>query len=148
MITVEELNRIREAGRQIVAVRNAVAEQSEQLEQQTAYRKQVLVCGGTGCTSSGSKKVIAALEEAIREEKLEKDVLVVKTGCFGLCALGPIMIVYPEGAFYSQVNAGARQARSSRSISSPVGRSSKSCSIRRRSKPTARIISLKETRLL
>ena len=58
MITVEELNRIREAGRQIVAVRNAVAEQSEQLEQQTAYRKQVLVCGGTGCTSSGSKKVI------------------------------------------------------------------------------------------
>ena len=75
MITVEELNRIREAGRQIVAVRNAVAEQSEQLEQQTAYRKQVLVCGGTGCTSSGSKKVIAAREEAIREEKLEKDVL-------------------------------------------------------------------------
>ena len=66
MITTKELNHIREAGRQLVAVRNAVAEQSERLEQQTAYRKQVLVCGGTGCTSSGSKKVIAALEEALR----------------------------------------------------------------------------------
>ena len=70
MITTKELNHIREAGRQLVAVRNAVAEQSERLEQQTAYRKQVLVCGGTGCTSSGSKKVIAALEEALREEQL------------------------------------------------------------------------------
>ena len=64
MITTKELNHIRETGRQLVAVRNAVTEQSERLEQQTAYRKQVLVCGGTGCTSSGSKKVIAALRRS------------------------------------------------------------------------------------
>ena len=103
MMTIEELNKIRDAGQDLVAVRNAVAEQSAKLEQKTSYRKQVLVCGGTGCTSSGSLKVIAALEKALKDAKLEKDVLLVKTGCFGLCSLGPIMIVYPEGAFYSQV---------------------------------------------
>ncbi|MBQ3919216.1 MAG: NADH-quinone oxidoreductase subunit NuoF [Oscillospiraceae bacterium] len=52
--------------------------------------------------SSGSKKVIEALESELAKQGLDKEVLVVKTGCFGLCALGPIMIVYPEGAFYSQ----------------------------------------------
>ncbi|WP_294909101.1 NADH-quinone oxidoreductase subunit NuoF [uncultured Ruminococcus sp.] len=62
----------------------------------------MLVCGGTGCTSSGSKKVIDALEKALKANGLEKEILVVRTGCFGLCSLGPIMIVYPEGAFYSQ----------------------------------------------
>ena len=67
----------------------------------TAYRKQILVCGGTGCTSSGSHKVADALESEIKEKGLT-DVLIVKTGCFGLCALGPVVIVYPEGAFYSQ----------------------------------------------
>ena len=60
------------------------------------------MCGGTGCTSSGSKKVIDALEKALKANGLEKEILVVRTGCFGLCSLGPIMIVYPEGAFYSQ----------------------------------------------
>ena len=103
MMTIEELNKIRAAGQDLVAVRNAVAEQGAKLEQKTAYRKQVLVCGGTGCTSSGSQKVIAALEKALKAAKLEKEILLVKTGCFGLCSLGPIMIVYPEGAFYSQV---------------------------------------------
>ena len=103
MMTIEELNKIRAAGQDLVAVRNAVAEQGAKLEQKTAYRKQVLVCGGTGCTSSGSQKVIAALEKSLKEAKLDKEILLVKTGCFGLCSLGPIMIVYPEGAFYSQV---------------------------------------------
>ena len=103
MMTIEELNKIRAAGQDLVAVRNAVAEQGAKLEQKTAYRKQVLVCGGTGCTSSGSQKVIAALEKALKAAKLEKEILLVKTGCFGLCSLGPIMIVYPEGSFYSQV---------------------------------------------
>ncbi len=67
-------------------------------------RSHILVCGGTGCTSSGSKAVIDALEAEIKKNKLEDEVKVVMTGCFGLCALGPIMIVYPEGAFYSRVN--------------------------------------------
>lgn len=67
------------------------------------YRSHVLVCGGTGCTSSGSQKIIDELELQLKEQGIDKEVMVVKTGCFGLCALGPIMVVYPEGAFYSMV---------------------------------------------
>lgn len=67
------------------------------------YRSQVLVCGGTGCTSSGSPAIINRLHEEIKKNGLENEVEVVRTGCFGLCALGPIMIVYPEGCFYSAV---------------------------------------------
>ena len=66
-------------------------------------RGHVLVCGGTGCTSSGSENIIKEMEEQLRKNGLDKEIKVVKTGCFGLCALGPIMIVYPEGAFYSRV---------------------------------------------
>lgn len=67
------------------------------------FRSHVLICAGTGCTSSGSAQVAQALEQALQENGLEKEIKVVKTGCFGLCALGPIMIVYPEGTFYSRV---------------------------------------------
>ena len=67
------------------------------------YRSHVLVCGGTGCTSSGSQRIIERLEKEIAANGLSEEVGVVKTGCFGLCALGPIMIVYPEGTFYSMV---------------------------------------------
>ena len=67
------------------------------------YRSHVLVCGGTGCTSSGSQKIIATLQNEIDKQGLSTEVQVVQTGCFGLCALGPIMIVYPEGTFYSMV---------------------------------------------
>ncbi|MBD5113817.1 MAG: NADH-quinone oxidoreductase subunit NuoF [Ruminococcaceae bacterium] len=67
------------------------------------YRSQVLVCGGTGCTSSGSPAIIDRLHEEIKKNGLENEVNVIRTGCFGLCALGPIMIVYPEGCFYSMV---------------------------------------------
>lgn len=101
-MTIEELNKIKKSKEDIVKVRKIVAEEGEKLAKKTGYRKQILVCGGTGCTSSGSKKVIEALESELKKQGLEKEVLVVKTGCFGLCALGPIMIVYPEGAFYSQ----------------------------------------------
>ncbi len=66
-------------------------------------RGHVLVCGGTGCTSSGSEQIIKEMEAQLKANGLEKEIKVVKTGCFGLCALGPIMIVYPEGAFYSRV---------------------------------------------
>lgn len=67
------------------------------------YRSHVLVCGGTGCTSSGSAKIREKLQEEIDKNGLHDEVQVVKTGCFGLCALGPIMIIYPEGSFYSMV---------------------------------------------
>ena len=66
-------------------------------------RSHVLICGGTGCTSSGSRKVREKLEKEIEAQGLADEIKVVQTGCFGLCALGPIMIVYPEGTFYSQV---------------------------------------------
>ena len=67
------------------------------------YRAHVLVCGGTGCTSSGSAQIIQALKDEIKKNGLENEVAVVKTGCHGLCAEGPVMIVYPEAVFYSQV---------------------------------------------
>ena len=67
------------------------------------FRSQVLICGGTGCTSSGSPELIRLFEEKIKNAGLEKEVKVVRTGCFGLCEMGPIVIVYPEGAFYSHI---------------------------------------------
>ena len=67
------------------------------------YRSHVLICGGTGCTSSGGAKLIDEFEAQLKANGLENEVKVVKTGCFGLCALGPVVVVYPEGAFYSQV---------------------------------------------
>ncbi len=67
------------------------------------YRKNVLICGGTGCTSSNSEVLISTMNEELKKRGLENEINVVRTGCFGLCALGPIMIVYPEGCFYSRV---------------------------------------------
>ena len=101
-MTIQELNKIAQKGADLIKVRKIVREQAEKLAQNTGYRKQVLVCGGTGCTSSHSLKVIEQIEKSFKELGID-DILIVKTGCFGLCALGPIMIVYPEGAFYSQM---------------------------------------------
>ncbi len=101
-MTCEQLKKLAAEKADLINVRKIVREQAEKLALNTAYRKQVLVCGGTGCTSSHSLKVIEQLEKSFKELGIE-DVLIVKTGCFGLCALGPIMIVYPEGAFYSQM---------------------------------------------
>ncbi|MFW5672618.1 MAG: (2Fe-2S) ferredoxin domain-containing protein, partial [Acetivibrio ethanolgignens] len=67
------------------------------------YHSHVLVCGGTGCTSSGSQEIMKTLQAEIDKNGLTDEVAVVQTGCHGLCALGPIMIVYPEAAFYSMV---------------------------------------------
>ncbi len=67
------------------------------------YRSNVLVCGGTGCSSSNSQEIMRRLEEEIKKKGLDKEVNVVCTGCFGLCSLGPVVIVYPEGSFYSKV---------------------------------------------
>lgn len=66
-------------------------------------RTHVLICGGTGCTSSGSKKIQDAFNENVALCGLENEVKIVQTGCFGLCALGPVVIVYPDGTFYSRV---------------------------------------------
>ena len=67
------------------------------------YRSHVLVCGGTGCVSSESMKIIESFETELAKHNIEKEIKVVKTGCFGLCEAGPIVIVYPEGAFYSMI---------------------------------------------
>ncbi len=67
------------------------------------YRSHILVCGGTGCTSSGSESIKEEFEKELEKNALTDEVKVVKTGCFGLCALGPVVVVYPEGAFYSMV---------------------------------------------
>ena len=67
------------------------------------FRSHVLVCGGTGCTSSGSQKVQEAFKKHLKEKGIENEVKVVQTGCHGLCELGPVIIVYPEGVFYSRV---------------------------------------------
>jgi len=67
------------------------------------YRSQVLVCGGTGCTSSGSMDILKTFKEEISKQGIENEIEIIRTGCFGLCELGPVVIVYPEGAFYSHV---------------------------------------------
>ncbi len=98
MKTLEELKAVRESIEGEVALRTHGNASSK-------YERHVLVCGGTGCTSSGSPKIIAKLEEEFAAKGLNDKVQIVKTGCFGLCERGPIMIVYPEGSFYSRVGA-------------------------------------------
>ena len=67
------------------------------------YRSHVLVCGGTGCHSNNSAKILEEFNAQIKANGLEQDVMTVQTGCFGLCAVGPVVIVYPEGAFYCKI---------------------------------------------
>ena len=67
------------------------------------FRNHILVCGGTGCSSGNSKQIFKNFEEKIKEEGLDAEVKVIMTGCFGLCACGPVVVVYPEGAFYQHV---------------------------------------------
>ena len=66
-------------------------------------RSHILVCTGTGCSSSSSPKIIEAFERELKAQGMEQEARVVKTGCFGLCAMGPVVLVYPEGAFYTHV---------------------------------------------
>ena len=112
MKSLEQLHEIGERMRKVVQLREenakeilekaAMCESGKDADGNT-YRTHVLVCGGTGCTSSGSARIRERLEKEIEANGLSDEVCVVKTGCFGLCALGPIMIVYPEGTFYSMV---------------------------------------------
>ena len=112
MKSLEQLHEICERMRKVVQLREenakeilekaAMCESGKDADGNT-YRTHVLVCGGTGCTSSGRARIRERLEKEIEANGLSDEVCVVKTGCFGLCALGPIMIVYPEGTFYSMV---------------------------------------------
>lgn len=112
MKSLEQLHEICERMRKVVQLREenakeilekaAMCESGKDADGNT-YRTHVLVCGGTGCTSSGSARIRERLEKEIEANGLSDEVCVVKTGCFGLCTLGPIMIVYPEGTFYSMV---------------------------------------------
>ena len=112
MKSLEQLHEICERMRKVVQLREenakeilekaAMCESGKDADGNT-YRTHVLVCGGTGCTSSGSARIRERLEKEIEANGLSDEVCVVKTGCFGLCALGRIMIVYPEGTFYSMV---------------------------------------------
>ena len=92
MKTIEELNEIREKTFKEISLRKD--------RNYTGKEKHVLVCGGTGCTSSHSKNIIEKFEELIKKEGLD-NVRVIRTGCFGLCAKGPIIVVRPEDTFYA-----------------------------------------------
>ncbi len=100
MKSLQEIQAIREAMHPELELRHEGSQEAS-----SKYEKHVLICGGTGCTSSGSAAIEAALHTEIDKAGLHDKVQVVKTGCFGLCALGPIMIVYPEGTFYSRIKA-------------------------------------------
>ncbi len=69
------------------------------------YRANVLVCSGTSCAASGSQSVLDGFKAEVVARGLQNEVRVVETGCRGFCAMGPVMIVYPEGIFYCQVQA-------------------------------------------
>ena len=100
MKSLEELHVLYEKMKQELSVRS---EQSTCNDIKTMYHTHVLVCGGTGCTSSGCKQILLTLQEELKKHDLTNEIAVIQTGCHGLCALGPIMIVYPEGTFYSMV---------------------------------------------
>ncbi len=93
----EELRRLREEGQPLVAPR--VGGEFEK------GKRHIMICGGTGCVSSGSKKLERVLEEELVKANLAGDVKVVETGCHGFCEMGPIVIIYPDETFYCQVQA-------------------------------------------
>ena len=95
--TVAELNASKEAHLADVALREGLDKTTGKI------RKHVLICGGTGCTSSGSMTLHDTLVAELNEKGIADEIKVITTGCFGLCALGPIVIVYPDGTFYSRV---------------------------------------------
>ena len=97
MKSLAELAAVKEMMQGKVAIRHGSANADGKV------KKHVLVCGGTGCTSSKSVEIMDAMRTELEKVGLAEEVKVVGTGCFGLCALGPIMIVYPEGTFYSCV---------------------------------------------
>ena len=98
MKSLAQLAEIRSEAKKAIAIRMQDKSLSD-----NKVKRHVLVCGGTGCTSSGSVKIRDVFEQELKASGIENEVKIVQTGCFGLCALGPVVIVYPEGTFYSQV---------------------------------------------
>jgi len=97
MKSLQELKAIYERMHPMMAVRGGGQDSTN------TYERHVLVCGGTGCISSGCQKIVDAMHEELKKHGKDEKVQIIKTGCFGLCALGPIVIVYPEESFYSMV---------------------------------------------
>ncbi|AVX21205.1 MULTISPECIES: NADH-quinone oxidoreductase subunit NuoF [Carboxydocella] len=97
MLSINQLNELKEAALAQLALRQGQAAAD-------GYRWHILVCAGTGCTSSGSLKVAEALESSLAEAGLSQQAKVVKTGCFGFCRLGPIVVIYPDETFYTSVS--------------------------------------------
>ncbi|AFS79906.1 iron hydrogenase HydB [Gottschalkia acidurici 9a] len=100
MITINDLKKIKEETLPKVSLRGDI-EGGEKIE--STYRKQILLCRGTGCTSSKSDKIEERFQELLKEKGIQDEVNVVRTGCFGLCEAGPIVVVYPGGTFYSHI---------------------------------------------
>ena len=117
--TLEQLNKIREDSLENIKIRYAAADMSTLPEMQKVVEKQIaetpgehhiLVCASTSCLAGQAGKLLELFEEKAAAAGKKENVMVVKTGCFGLCAVGPVVIVYPEGIFYSHVDeAGAEQ---------------------------------------
>ena len=96
--SIQDINAIREQMQSQIVMRNGGDSNIV-----SKYKRQILICGGTGCHSNKSSKILEEFNALIKANGLENDVLTVMTGCFGLCAAGPVVIVYPEGAFYSRI---------------------------------------------
>lgn len=96
MKTIEQLAQVDQRIKELVNQRQVGATA-------TAARMSIMICGGTGCTSSESAEIVETFKTELAARGMEKDIDIVRTGCFGLCALGPVVIVYPEGVFYAKV---------------------------------------------
>ena len=103
MKSLDELRLIREKMHSHISLRYDDSSKSQNKTETATWRSNVVVCGGPGCHSSGCVKIMNARKEEIRKNGLEDQVDLVQTGCHGLCALGPIVIVYPGATFYAMV---------------------------------------------
>ena len=99
MIKYEDLVKIREKHAPILALRHQGMDATN-----CPYKREVVVCGGTGCMSSDSKEIFEQLLVEIKAAGLEEEVLAYQSGCFGLCEKGPVVVIFPEATFYSHVN--------------------------------------------
>ncbi len=103
MKTIQDIEAIKKQMCDIVEFRDNQLTKEERIAKNITYRHTVLICGGTGCTSNHSNDIYKRFQDLIAEKGLTGDVQIIRTGCFGLCAVGPVVIVYPEGSFYSYV---------------------------------------------
>ena len=99
MLRLEDLIKIREQYAPVLALRHQGADATG-----CPYKREIVVCGGTGCMSSDAQEIKNTFDKLIAENNLDKEVLVYQSGCFGLCEKGPVVVVFPEATFYSHVN--------------------------------------------